>query len=140
MEVADPTPLAATRRLLAATSSVAGAAFHRNLVAAVAAVLGVRYARLGQVVPGGRIATRAMWDAGRFVADVSYDLDGSADADVLAAGTCHVASGAAERYPRDTTLAALGATSYTGLRLDGSAGRPIGVLAALHDHPTAADP
>jgi PAS domain S-box-containing protein len=48
---------------------------------------------------------------------------------------CYVRSGVAERYPLDEGLRSMGAESYVGTALRGSAGEPLGLVNAIHDRP-----
>ena len=131
----DASVLTATRRLLEATSYATGEELFRNLAAATAEVLGMRWALVGQVVAGDRLATRALWDTDRFVANITYDLDGTPCQHVLDEGTCQYTSDVTRRFPRDPMLAELGIESYAGLHLRGRGREALGVLAAFHDRP-----
>ena len=67
--------------------------------------------------------------------DFSYELAGTASADVLARGTCIYERGVRRSFPSDSTLEKQGAEALAGKALFDSSGQPIGLIVALWRHP-----
>ena len=110
--------------------------FFHDMVRHLAEALGVPHAFVAEIQPDGREArTLAAWIDGQFAPDFTYSLEGSPCQDAVAGGVCHVASGAAERYPDDEGLRALDAESYVGTCLYDAAGQLCGILAVLDRKP-----
>lgn len=115
--------------------STTGQAFLESLVERLAATLRARVAFVGELRPGHRVGTLARCLDGRLATNIEYALQGSPCENVVSGKPCFVPSRAAELYPDDTGLVALGAVSYLGLPLRSSRGDVIGLLVAVHDAP-----
>ncbi len=123
--------------VVAGTDPSAGPEFFRSLVYHLATAAQVRYALVGELLPGRkeRIRTLAVWAGGRFVDDFEYDLAGTPCARVLRERLCYVPSGFQQRFPAFTLSAGVNAEAYCGALLANAAGQPLGVLSLLHDEP-----
>lgn len=123
--------------VVAGTDPSAGPEFFRSLVYHLATAAQVRYALVGELLPGGkeRIRTLAVWAGGRFVDNFEYDLAGTPCAQVLRERLCYVPSGFQQRFPAFTLSAGVNAEAYCGALLANAAGQPLGVLSLLHDEP-----
>lgn len=124
----------AIRQIVEGTNAV-GNEFFRGLVQGVASALGVRYAFVAELLPGSvrRARTLAAWGNGRAIPDIEYDLAGTPCEDVVERGLCYFPTEVQELFPSDVLLREMGAVSYLGLPLFGTAGSPIGLLVAIHD-------
>ncbi|MCC6217550.1 MAG: PAS domain-containing sensor histidine kinase [Polyangiaceae bacterium] len=129
----------ATARIERALRVAAGAPPEGPFVALareLASLAGARWAVAASVsVDGSRAEVRALIDGGRPLEAREISLAGSACAEVLAAGACRLATGAALRFPDDPLLAPCGAESFSGVRLAGTGGQALGVLAVFHERP-----
>ena len=70
---------------------------------------------------------------------VDKSIDGSPCAIVMERGEFIVREDAAQLFPSDLSLAVMGISSYAGVRIDDSSGRPLGALCALSRRPLKAD-
>lgn len=126
----------AVSELLTATSGVIGQAFFEALARTTARTLGVRWALVGELLPTKtEVRTLAAWDGDHFLPSFVYPLLGTPCADVTREGACQFLEVIIARFPDDLLLAQMGAQSYAGVVIPGEDGRPLGVLAALDDHP-----
>ncbi len=127
---------AAFRASVAGTTAV-GEAFFTAVVRELALGLKVRYAIVGSLVPGPveRIRTIAVFANGKPGENFDYDLAGTPCAKVVGHKLCHFPHGVAEQFPEDRLLADMRVQSYLGAPLFGTDGRPLGLLAVLHDRP-----
>ncbi|HEX8962413.1 MAG TPA: PAS domain S-box protein [Rhodocyclaceae bacterium] len=123
------------REIVEGTSRVTGAEFFRALVRHLARALGVPIALVGEVRPNepGKLHSLALWTGNSFGPDIDYDL---------ASTPCgRVYGGTSSIFAADLTTCfpdahrALGAESYLGYPLTGSAGEPLGVLAIMDQGP-----
>jgi two-component system cell cycle sensor histidine kinase/response regulator CckA len=122
--------------LLAATSASVGPVFFEELARTTAESLGMRWALVGELRSDDRsVKTLAAWDTSQFLPALEYPLDDTPCQNVTWRGACQYVADVAEQFPRDALLVELGAVSYAGIAIPGPRGRPIGVLAALHDAP-----
>ena len=109
---------------------------------AVAKVFGASFAavaRCGEVEgePSGRVI--GGWHNGRPTHDLEYSMTGTPCEDAVRKSFHYVQSGVANAYPSDSFLKELDAESYAAIRLTGSRGETIGVLAVIHDKPLEVD-
>lgn len=127
---------AAFRASVAGTTEV-GEAFFTAVVRELARGLKVRYAIVGVLLPGPteRIRTVAVFASGQPGANFEYDLAGTPCAKVVGHRLCHFPHGVAEQFPDDRLLADMRIQSYLGAPLFSNDGRPLGLLAVLHDRP-----
>jgi hypothetical protein len=102
--------------LLTATSSAVGQPFFEALAQTTAQCLGVRWALVGQLLPGNtRVQTLAVWDTDRLLPSFTYPLPGTPCANVAEEGACQYLAGVTESFPEDLLLAQMGAQSYAGI-------------------------
>ncbi len=115
----------------------AGEAFFRSLVLELAKSLRVRYAFIGCVLPDnpGRVRTIAVCVNGTIAENFEYNLADTPCADVLHQQTCFVPRNAQQLFPKDQLLADMGIDAYLGTALRSAEGKPLGLIAALHDQP-----
>src|SRR3954471_5675050 len=127
--------LRATEHLLSATVHGTRESSLTRLASALSASLGVRYAMVGELV-GQDIAVRALTGCERPDVPSKFALAGSACERISERGLYRYPTRAQQLFPQDPLLHSLRAQSYVGVVLRGRAGRPLGVLAALHDAET----
>jgi diguanylate cyclase (GGDEF)-like protein/PAS domain S-box-containing protein len=127
------------RSLLEGTARHTGADFLRELVQQLAQLLGVRYAFVGELVPGqpGRVRTVALSVHGRPAGNIEYALLDTPCANVVGKQTCIYQSGVQAAFPRDHLLQQMQVDSYMGTPLYRSSGEPMGLLVVLDDKPLA---
>jgi len=125
------------RTLLAATAGVSGADFFRTLVSHLSTACRVRSAFVGELLPSGeRMRAISVWTDDGHSPPFDYPVEGTPSAEVLAHGTQFYVDRLSERFPMAVRIwAAVDPISYVGMPLIGSSGKPIGVLAILHDQP-----
>jgi len=130
----------ALRALQEATATTTGEAYLAALVRGVAGVLGASWCFVGLYLPGrtDRIRTSVLWHAGALVDPIEYDVEGAPCQQVLEGLAAQHPSGVARLFPEDRLLASLGIEAYLGIPIPGPAGRPRGVLVALHEQPVPA--
>ena len=126
--------------LQALNTDLTGDAFLRQLTQTLTALLGVEFAFIGEAAPASTrrlINTRAVCVDGEFVADFSYDLEGTPCERVTGNKLCVYAEQVQRHFPGDAMLATLGVESYAALPLGGATadGSPLGVLAVMSRHP-----
>lgn len=122
----------ALRRLAEGISSCTGSAFFRSLVAHLAETLDVDYALVGELLPGGqRLRGLAMLFDGKIHENVEYPLGGAICEAVVNTEACSYPRDVQRLFREDTMLEAMDAAGYVGVRLVGSAGEALGVLAVI---------
>ncbi|BDG10623.1 PAS domain-containing hybrid sensor histidine kinase/response regulator [Anaeromyxobacter paludicola] len=116
--------------------SVTGEAFFRNLVLHLAQAIGADYVVAGELLPGdSQVRSLAFCLDGALQENVTYGLAGTPCAGVLSGRTCAWNGGVQEAFPADAMLGDLGAHAYVGTPLRDTAGKPVGLLAALFRRP-----
>jgi diguanylate cyclase (GGDEF)-like protein/PAS domain S-box-containing protein len=128
------------RAILEGTAAQTGEAFFGALAKSLAGALDARYAFVGEF-PGpqrDRVRVLASWNGEGHAGPLEYPLAGTPGARVEADFECLVPDRVQQAFPGDRGLAALGAQSYFGVRMDSSAGAPIGLLAIADVKPLAA--
>jgi len=124
----------ALRAIVEGTASATGDGFFRSLTAHLAGALGVRYALLAELPPGGPARVRALAAEGE-------ELLASLDAPVDAGGpfghatriaTQRVEADLDEAFPEDPMIRRLGAKSYLGMPLIDARGHVTGIIAVMH--------
>jgi len=124
------------RRILEGTVRATGDEFFRELVRNMCTALGISGGLVAAVGPArDQARTLALWDQGRFLDTVVYDLEGTPCKEVIRSGLCHHPNRVRTRYPRDPLLAQMGAESYLGVPLENGAGQVIGHLAFMDTRP-----
>lgn len=118
-----------------------GPEFLNELVLHLTRVLGVRWALVARVDGADAAAAElvALAEQDRLCPLALHDLRGSPCADALAFKVCYVRDGVVDSYPNDTMLADMGVVGYSGLRLQDSKGRFIGLMGVMHDQPLPED-
>ncbi len=131
----------AIQAILKGTSAV-GAEFFRSLVLELAAAVQVRYAAVGQLIPGDPylIRTVALCADGHIVDNIEYDLAGAACeggdcAQISGTAPCFFPNGVQHMFPPKHPLVKMGAVCYLGVPLFASSGMPLGHIAMIHDQP-----
>jgi diguanylate cyclase (GGDEF)-like protein/PAS domain S-box-containing protein len=121
------------RDIAEGVSAVTGSAFFRSLLRHLARTLEVEYAFVGGLVAGrdDRIRTLAVLHNGEFVENFEYDLRGTPCEHIVGRDLCIYDDQVQQRFPGHRLLVEIGAESYMGVPLFGSAGRAIGLMAVL---------
>ena len=128
---------AALSTIFTATAPVTGDDFFRSLVTQLASIMKVRYALVGEAMPGGgdRVRTRAFWANDGLVDNFEYDLTGTPCANVVNQQMSYYERGVQEVFPQDRLLAEMGVDSYCGTPLFDRGGLVLGLLVVMHDRP-----
>jgi len=122
------------QRIEGALPAVGGPAYFHQLARALARELGVKYAGISELQAERQtFYTLALIEDGTLAEDLSYPVHGSACEATLNQHEISVEHDARARFPRDEPLIAMGGEAYLGVRLDSVAGKPMGVLWAVHD-------
>jgi len=129
----DFTDLYLARRLLteltAGTARLSGEGYLRGLLEQTARLLGIRYAYLGETVPGEeRVRGLLYWVDGTFHPPLDYALPGTPCENVVMREACLYSRNVQQLFPQDLELQQLGAESYMGVPLRDSKGRTIGLV------------
>ncbi|HEX2010084.1 MAG TPA: ATP-binding protein [Roseateles sp.] len=134
---------AALRSITLSTSRVQGEAFFRVLVKDLAAALDVAYViagRLIEMADGSEgIQTLAVWGGADWLPNISYSLKGTPCSNVADQSMCFYPCGVQQAYPDDLLLGEMGAQSYVGTPMVGTAGQSLGILVALDKREIDAD-
>ncbi len=107
-----------------------------QIVAHIATALGVRFVLIGELVGTSRpqIRSLALWADGAPGDPVTYEIEGTPCAEVLAAmATRSYRSGVSRLFPGDRWAVERGIECYVGVPLRASSGDPLGILAVMHD-------
>lgn len=135
---------AALRSITLSTSRVQGEEFFRVLVKDLAAALDVAYVIAGRVIDmpeggGEGIQTLAVWGGEDWLPNMSYSLKGTPCSNVTDQSMCFYPCGVQQAYPDDLLLGEMGAQSYVGMPMVGTAGQSLGILVALDKREIDAD-
>ena len=127
----------AMRLVLEGTARATGTEFFNSLVGHLAEALGFRYVLLARVDEGKktRATSLALWANGSLGNDIEYELAGTPCQNVVQQSMCFYPDHIQQQFPDDALLLEMGAESYLGTPLVGSAGETLGLLAALDDRP-----
>jgi formate hydrogenlyase transcriptional activator len=122
------------------TEGIAGATgeeFFRTLARHLAGALRVRYAFVTECADESqtRVRSLAFWDGSGFAQSVEYPLRGTPCERVIEGDVCSYPERLQLLFPEDRDLAALGAESYAGVPLPGSAGKAVGHLVVMDNKP-----
>jgi len=117
--------------------SARGEACFEFLVMSLTRALGAEIGYVAELEPGAtpRVHTVALVMDGELTENITYDLAGTPCAEVVGTAPCFVISGVQQRFPGDELLGELGAEGYVGAPLVDSAGRVLGLVAALFRKP-----
>jgi PAS domain S-box-containing protein len=130
----------AIRALAEGTSGASGDDFFRNFVRHLADALDVRYAQVSQLCSENRADTLAVWQAGSFQPNFSYDLAGTPCMEVVKLGRRIHREEAMLPCPACTSSLLSGALSYMGMPLFASDGEVIGVIVLMDENVTQIAP
>ncbi|MGH8010332.1 MAG: sigma-54-dependent Fis family transcriptional regulator, partial [Candidatus Binatia bacterium] len=125
------------RAITEGTASVTGSDFFRSLVRHLAAALQARYALIAECTDdtNSRVRTLAFWKEGALGENFAYALPGTPCEHVIGGEVCCYPQRVQQLFPHDQDLVELGAESYLGIPLSGSAGNVLGHLAVMDDKP-----
>ncbi|NWF83254.1 MAG: PAS domain S-box protein, partial [Bryobacteraceae bacterium] len=99
-------------------------------------VLGVRFAHIGRISPGGgKLRTLVVIRDGAIADNYEYSLRGSPCEVTVRESICAYPRGVQALFPEDRGLARLNVESYLGIVLRSRRNEAIGILAAMHDQP-----
>jgi diguanylate cyclase (GGDEF)-like protein/PAS domain S-box-containing protein len=123
----------ALRQVAEGVSAATGAEFFRSVVVHLAGVLQADYVLVATVVAEqqDRVRTQAVFGHGQLMDTFEYPLRGTPCERVISQNLCAFAAGVRERFPEDRILAQMGAEAYVGTPLLDSAGRALGLIAAV---------
>jgi PAS domain S-box-containing protein len=142
-EVADRTKMESALRIISeGTAALTGLAFFQAVARLAAETAGTRYSLVAEVVGSKRdhLTTLAFWQGESFGQNVTYPIAGTPCEAVIAGQICHHPRGVQALFPADRDLGTLGAESYLGVPLIGSAGDVVGHIALIHDRELIPDP
>jgi len=123
------------RAIVEGTASSTGQEFFDALVKTLARALETRWVMATMLRPGGRLEALALWNGESVERNVVFAVPGSPCEMVMRYGAYKFEDGVSEAFSEQPILHAWGVQSYTGVALNDSAGRVIGVLCAMHDQP-----
>ncbi len=130
--------------IMEGTASASAETFFLTLVERLSSVLGVKYAMVAELAEGQKETARtlAVCADGAHVDNIEYDLHGSPCEDVVGKTLCYYPEDVAALFPEDRLLSEMGIHSFLGTPLFDSSGKPLGILAVMHDekipHPETA--
>src|SRR5262245_31934357 len=127
--------------VLDGTALTPGAAFFPALVRHLASALGVKYVFVAECTDEARtrVRTLAFWSRDQVADNIEFDIAGTpCEAVIDGAVSCHTHD-LQKRFPEDLGLVDLGAESYLGVPLVGTAGEILGHLAVLDVAPMEDD-
>jgi signal transduction histidine kinase len=126
------------RSIIEGTSASTGEEFFRSLVRSLASTLGANFAMVGELTEDLQsVRTIAICASGQLIGNTVYQLKGTPCEAVVNRKACYYPSSVQELFPQDEMLRDLDMHSYLGAPLVGSEGKPLGVIAVLHQHPMA---
>ena len=127
----------ALRLIAAGVSSETGESFFQELVKSLSEIFGTRYAFIGVLDHEDRekINTLAVYEAGKPVANLSYELADTPCAEVIGQQTRVYPENVQSLFPDDPLLVSMNGEAYLGTPLFDSKGNPLGIIVLLHDKP-----
>lgn len=127
----------AIESIVKGTARTTGQDFLRSLVRQLASAIDCRYIMLGEITEpqASRIKTLAIWAKNDFAENFEYDLEGTPCGNVVGKKLCTYPENIQELFPNDSILTEMQAEGYIGIPLFDSSGKPLGLLAAIHDKP-----
>ena len=123
------------RAIVHGTSAAVGEQFFRVLAVELSAALETRYALVAELQHDDQVRVVAVSANGAVLDGFDGDRHDTPWGRVLAGGPQFYASGLREAFPDNPILRELRLESCLGVPLYASSGRPLGVLAVLHDAP-----
>ncbi len=113
-----------------------GEGFLKALVTHLGETLGVEYAFIDELLPGGeRARTMGFYAAGEVVPDVEYDLEHTPCRRVMDGELCSFPRDVQQRFSQDQMLVDMGVEGYAAIPLWGSSGDAIGLVAVMDTKP-----
>ena len=136
-DITDRKWLEETLRFLAQSSGVGDeAGFFRPLARFLAGALHADYICIDRLVDNTlKAQTLAVWCDGKFDDNLEYHLQDTPCGAVVGQQVCVFPSGVRDKFPNDAALQVLQAEGYVGVTLWSSAGKPIGLIAAISRRP-----
>ncbi len=128
----------AIKSIVAAVSGEIGERFFESSVVQFAKILNADFTMIGEFSQGDRettVRTIAFCAGGELLDNFEYDLNGSACQKAIESEICSCPRGAAQLFPRDATLQTRNVEAYVGVCLYDSRRKPIGIMAAMYEHP-----
>lgn len=127
------------RQIVEAITPKTGQDFFRALANHLSRACQLEYAVVAEVDPAdSNLAhTTAVSLRGRTIDNFSYDLRGTPCENVMGRSFCHYPKDVQREFPDDLLLAEMGIDSYMGTPLFSSSGRPLGLIALMHNRPIA---
>lgn len=125
------------RALVEATAGVTAQDFFRSLVRQLAHTLGTSFAMVAQLnerAPG-RAQVLALWLKDHFVEAPDYEIAGTPSGEICGQELKLINGNLAELYPQDPAMSAYQIKSYIGAPVFSASGKPLGILAVMHDQP-----
>jgi PAS domain S-box-containing protein len=124
-----------TIRALTVFNAALGQDYFRSLVSYLCDVCNVRIAFVGQLVLANEpfVQTLSVFQNGQHQENFRYALKNTPCEKLVFHSICYYPSGIQTEFPDDTMLVQMGMDSYLGIPLFGSSGKPIGLIAMLHD-------
>jgi sigma-B regulation protein RsbU (phosphoserine phosphatase) len=133
--------LNALYQVVAGTADATGRQFFKQLVQSMAEALRVQYAFVSVFTSDAtRMRVLAFWDGKGFQKIGQYDVKPTPCSEVVRGQIYHCARDVQSLFPDDTSLKKLGAHSYRGVPLIGSAGEHRGHLAVMDTKPMEPEP
>ncbi len=123
----------ALRNAALAVSRAVGEGVFRELVKAMAAILGADLAFIALPKEAGcrRMQMLAFYADGRIVEDFDYDVEGTPCETVIGQQFRVYPSGLQQLFPADTEFRNMEAQSYAGCPLTDARGRPVGLMSVV---------
>ncbi len=125
----------ALRTIVEGIATATGELFFSRLVSQLASTLNVKFAFVGELIPGPpqKIRLLAFFADGAEVANFEYELVGTPSEIVVGKSLCYFPNGVKERFPADLLIQRTNVESYIGVPLFSSDNEPLGLLSILHD-------
>jgi PAS domain S-box-containing protein len=125
------------RQIVEGISPATGEDFFRALVNYLTRSCQIDLALVGRLDSenADQIQTIAGSRQGSPIENFTYGLADTPCENVVGHVFCHFPSGVQQQFPKDLMLVDMGIDSYMGMPLFSSQGKPIGLLAMLHDKP-----
>jgi len=115
--------------------------FFVSLAVHMAKALGAETTSVAELLPGGQLATLAIWRDGAIIDNFQYPLKGTPCGEAIAQpDLCVFAEGLDQRFANRASLVKEGFKSFVGQRLQDTQGRPIGVVYAMWRRPIVLQP
>jgi two-component sensor histidine kinase len=124
----------AVKVLSAELGTQSGVEFFASVTRFVAHELGVRFAFIGLLLPGGdQVRTLAVVQEETLAGNFTYDTQHTPCENVLERRLCFHPREVQQLFPDDHMLVEMGAESYIGIPIIASGGKLMGLMAVLHD-------